>query len=344
MREESNVDDEVTMSRQPPRGKSAARSDRRAASPPAAGKPAVRAPVPAASPEVAGRSRASRRRKSANPWRLVGLAAAGIVVVIAAIFAWRQLQASSSAGGSDQPVSAAVMTALTTVPDSVTNAVGKGTATSLPIAVRGQPLTGAGNKPEVLYVGAEYCPYCAAERWAMVVALSRFGTFSNLHTARSASDDVFPSTPTFTFYQSSYQSNVIDFQSVELTNSVRQGTSYQPLQSMDAAQQQLFSKYDGPPYVSGGQGSIPFVDMGNQYIVSGAGFDPGSLDNRTWDQIASNLKDPTSADAKNIVGTANTITAAICQATGNQPSSVCTQPAISALTSELAAEKVPSGG
>jgi hypothetical protein len=32
----------------------------------------------------------------------------------------------------------------------------------------------------MLYIGAEYCPYCAAERWPLVMALSKFGTFSNL--------------------------------------------------------------------------------------------------------------------------------------------------------------------
>ena len=36
-------------------------------------------------------------------------------------------------------------------------------------------LTEAG-LPEMLYMGAEYCPFCAAERWAMVMALSKFGT------------------------------------------------------------------------------------------------------------------------------------------------------------------------
>ena len=36
-------------------------------------------------------------------------------------------------------------------------------------------------------MGAEYCPYCAAQRWAMIVALSRFGTFSGLTTVHSAS-------------------------------------------------------------------------------------------------------------------------------------------------------------
>ncbi len=33
-------------------------------------------------------------------------------------------------------------------------------------------------KPEVLFVGAEFCPFCAAERWPLIVALSRFGHFS----------------------------------------------------------------------------------------------------------------------------------------------------------------------
>ena len=32
-------------------------------------------------------------------------------------------------------------------------------------------------KREILYVGANYCPYWAAERWAMVMELSQFGTF-----------------------------------------------------------------------------------------------------------------------------------------------------------------------
>ena len=41
-------------------------------------------------------------------------------------------------------------------------------------------------------MGAEYCPYCAAERWSMIVALGRFGTFSGLQTMRSSSTDSRP--------------------------------------------------------------------------------------------------------------------------------------------------------
>ncbi|MGH3293687.1 MAG: DUF929 family protein, partial [Trebonia sp.] len=78
------------------------------------------------------------------------------------------------------------------------------------------PLT-SGGKPEVLYLGAEYCPYCASQRWAMVNALSRFGTFSGLTTTHSSSTDADPNTPTWTFYKSTYTSNYINFTSVEET-------------------------------------------------------------------------------------------------------------------------------
>ena len=77
---------------------------------------------------------------------------------------------------------------VTSVPASTLDAVGDGSG-----AVTGQAhddqrpdaLT-ANGKPEMLYMGAEYCPYCAAERWAMIVALSRFGTFTGLATVHSA--------------------------------------------------------------------------------------------------------------------------------------------------------------
>jgi hypothetical protein len=59
-------------------------------------------------------------------------------------------------------------------------------------------------KPLVVYIGAEYCPFCAAQRWPLVVALSRFGTFSGLSVTRSASEDVFPDTATLSFHSASY--------------------------------------------------------------------------------------------------------------------------------------------
>ena len=74
--------------------------------------------------------------------------------------------------------------------------------------VDGPSLT-QGGKPEVLFMGSEYCPYCAAQRWAMVSAVSRFGTFSGLTTTHSSSSDVDANTPTLTFYGSKYTSQYI---------------------------------------------------------------------------------------------------------------------------------------
>jgi hypothetical protein len=41
-------------------------------------------------------------------------------------------------------------------------------------------------KPEVLYVSTQFCPYCASENWALLIALGRFGTFAGVNEIRSA--------------------------------------------------------------------------------------------------------------------------------------------------------------
>jgi hypothetical protein len=235
----------------------------------------------------------------------------------------------------EAPVSPEVMTALTTVPTDVSNEIGRGTARSLPTAMSsGSP--SSTNPPLVTYIGAEYCPFCAVERWPMIVALSRFGTFDNLKTTTSASDDVYPSTPTYTFYRSTYTSPYLSFDGVELQSNVRSGRSYTPLQTLTSAQQSLLQRLDAPPYVpASSAGAIPFVDIGDRYLISGASFDAGVLQGETHEQIASKLSDPNSAEAGAVIGSANVVTAAICNVTGDQPGDVCSQPAIAALQNQL---------
>ena len=43
--------------------------------------------------------------------------------------------------------------------------------------------------PVVFFYGAEFAPYAAAERWPLILALSRFGTFHRLGLMQSSSDD-----------------------------------------------------------------------------------------------------------------------------------------------------------
>jgi hypothetical protein len=273
------------------------------------------------------------RERRAHIRNRVLMASGSVVVVIAVVVALVLFKMNSNtaaaSGVSNGPTGAAlasVVTDTTSVPASTLDAVGAGSGvTGTPRSIPGSPLT-SGGKPEVLYIGAEYCPYCAAERWAMVVALSRFGTFSNLSTVHSGniSGEVFPNTPTWTFYKSSYTSKYLTFTPVEEETNIPQGQSYSPLQTPTSAQQALVTKYDAPPYVQGTGGAIPFIDFGNKYMVSGASYSPQLLQGKSWTQIASALKDPSSPIAKAVDGTANYLTAAICKLTGNQPAAACT--------------------
>jgi hypothetical protein len=186
----------------------------------------------------------------------------------------------------------------------------------------------------VLYVGAEYCPYCAAERWAMVVALSRFGTFSGLGQTASAANDVFPSTPTLSFHGSSFRSSTVAFSGVETQSNEVVNGQYAPLDKLSAADEQLFSTYDSPPYVDDA-GSIPFVDIGGKYLISGSTFSPQVLKGKTHQQVAAALSDPSSDIAQAVDGAANLITAAVCATTANTPAPVCASAGVQAAAKRL---------
>jgi len=226
---------------------------------------------------------------------------------------------------------------VTSVPSAALDAVGAGTGVSPPAALpSGTPPLTQDGKPEILYIGAEYCPFCAAERWSMAIALSRFGTFSGLGLTTSSSTDVYASTPTLTFHGSSYSSDLVSFVPVETeTNQLSAtGLGYRALDTPTDAEQQLMGTYDVPPYTTTG-GSIPFVLLGNRYVISGSSYRPDVLQGKTWEQIASALSDPTDPIAKQVLGTANMLTAAICQLTGGQPSNVCASSGVSAAGASL---------
>jgi hypothetical protein len=272
---------------------------------------------------IAAQRAAARRREIRNR---IFLSSGAVVVVIAIVLTFVLVKLNKPKAA-DTPaahlqgtaLSASITDAVTNVPAATLDAVGAGQTYSKPlIPVSGSPLTSNG-KPEVLYIGAEFCPFCATERWAMTVALSRFGTFTGLRGIHSDPTDVFPNTPTLTYYNATYASKYITFVPVE-TETVTKAT----LQTPTAAQEALIDKYDAPPYVTGEAGAIPFVDFGNKYIISGASYDPQVLQGQSWASVAAALSDPSSPIAKGADGAANLITAAVCKLTNNQPGSACT--------------------
>ncbi len=216
-----------------------------------------------------------------------------------------------------------VVNALSSLPAAELDSVGQGSANNLLKPVSGTALTGPSGKPLVFYFGAEYCPYCGAERWPIIVALSRFGTFSGLKTTSSSSTDIYPNTPTFTFHGATFTSQYIDFQSVETTD-----RNQNPLETPTATQQALVSRYDT-------SGSIPFVDLGNRFAFAGAMYLPDVLAGMSWQAVADALAQPDSQQAKAVLGSANLITAAVCRLTADQPSTVCSSATIQAIENKL---------
>jgi Domain of unknown function (DUF929) len=278
---------------------------------------------------IAAQRATAQRTRTRN--RLL-IAGGAIIVVVAVVLAVVLTGGNSPTGGSGPgtpPTGSALarlVTTTTTVPAATLDQVGAGQVSSPPMSINGPSLT-SGGKPELLYIGAEYCPYCAAERWAMIVALSRFGTFSGLATTHSAARngagqaEVYPNTPTWTFAHASYTSKYLTFTPVETYTNIPDPATgeYTTLQTPTAQQQALLTKYD-----SAYGGAIPFLDFGNKYLSVGASYDPGVLKGLTWDQIAADLHDPASPVAAAVLGTANYLTAAICGITNDQPAFACT--------------------
>ncbi len=273
------------------------------------------------------RSRVQRprqRRTSRAPWII---AAVVVVIGVAAVAA---IASGRHGAANDQLAPAALVTKVTSLPATVFDTVGTGDAKPAPTPITAPALT-SGGKPQILYVGAEYCPYCATERWPMVIALSRFGTFSGLRTTHSSSTDVFPNTQTFSFHGASYESNWIAFTGVEMQSNQRQGDGYASLDTLTPAQQQVFDTYDRAPYVGtdpASSGAIPFIDFGGKFVSAGATYDPAVLQGKSATEIADALSNPAGDIARGAVGAANSFTATICKLTKNQPAVVCSDPAI----------------
>jgi thiol-disulfide isomerase/thioredoxin len=251
-----------------------------------------------------------RKRAMTIIGAVVGVAV--LVAVIAIVAITHKSSKTNTVSGNRAVATAAVVHDVSAVPVSTLNTVGVGPVVTYPAKVTGQPALTSGGKPEMLFIGAEFCPYCAAERWSMGVALSRFGTFNGYDTVSSSATDVDPSTPSLDFDKYKYSSKYLTFTAVE-----NEDRNQKPLQNTTAAQNATWLKV-------GGSQSFPFVDFGNKFKITGPSFDPAILKGLSQAQIGSQLANPKSKASQAINGAANVITAAICGMTNNQPSTVCT--------------------
>jgi thiol-disulfide isomerase/thioredoxin len=211
-----------------------------------------------------------------------------------------------------------------------------------PVLMHGQPPLSADGKPEVLYVGAEYCSFCAAERWALVVALSRFGTFTGLRNMQSSSTSAFPEIQSFSFDGATYRSPYVAFTGIE-EYSDAPGTNgiFTRIAFPTAAQQGTVNRY-GPIAVPGwtarsGEDLFPFVDVANKAVIGTSQFSPAAIEGQSQASIADRLDDPTAVPTKAVIASANYLTAAICMATDQQPPRLCASKGVRAALASLAA-------
>lgn len=279
---------------------------------------------PAAPGGVEPRAGRARNRTARFAWGAVAVILVGVIGLVTYALTDptpRQQAVQRSAAGPG------VMSQVTRVPASVFDTVGvtaPDTTLTAPAVLSDQPPLRAAGKPEVLYVGAEYCPFCAAERWALIVALSRFGHFAGLKNMQSASLSVFPDVQTFSFVGSTYSSRYLTFAGVELySDEVDAEGSFIRIATLTSVQALAVAHYGIRPGPSASPGTFPFVDIGNRMVTSTSGFSPAVLVRESQGSIAGGLTQATDPMTQAIVASANQLTAGICAVTGQQPGSVC---------------------
>ncbi|MGP0029873.1 MAG: DUF929 family protein, partial [Acidimicrobiales bacterium] len=222
--------------------------------------------------------------------------------------------ASVSSPPAGTPVPAATMARLASIPLSTLVAAPTSGVITPTQAITDPKLTADG-KPDLLFIGAEFCPICATERWAMYVALSKFGTFSpepgRIHSAVRDGD-----IPTLTFYNTKYTSPYFTFTPVETTTNEPDGNYYVTLQTPTAEQLKLWESHTDQ--------SFPWLDFGGKEELTSAQYDPDLLEGQTFDGIASQIGNNSTVIGADVDASAKVLIQTICKTlTNGQPADVC---------------------
>ena len=254
----------------------------------------------------------ARRRRNL----MAGGAVAVVVAVVAVVVAIGLSSSSTNKAAPRTALTAAQEARLTTVPVS-TLVAASGTAAGsslIPVyEIDSSPYT-SGGKPAILYIGAEFCPICATERWPMVVALSQFGTFHNLSQTRSAVRD--GNLATVTFYGSTYTSQYLSFHPVEVTTNAPKGNSYEPLEKPTPAEVRIWTGVLGSE-------TFPFVYMGGRYVLNTYQYPATFIQGLNFAQIEAAVGNNSSQVGASIDAAAAAMVKYICGITGQQPAATC---------------------
>jgi hypothetical protein len=277
---------------------------------------------------AAARERIAATQRRRRLWTVVSAVGVVAVVVIALVVVKLVTGAGGPTSGKGATAaSTRVARAVADVPASAFDAAAGQSGAVPPKALQNSTVLTADGKPRVLFIGGEFCPYCAAERWPLAVALSRFGTIHHLGQTTSSANDVYPSTATLSFHGSTFTSDYLSFTGKEAQSNTVEGNSYAPLDTISPADQALWKQI--------GNDSYPFLDIGGKWVSLQASYDPQLLHGLTHAQIAADLADAKSTVGRTILASADQITAAICTLTNNKPAGVCTSSGVTSAATKL---------
>ena len=265
----------------------------------------------------------------------IGLIVVAVVVVVAVAGALMYMNPGTNNNSAlvGTPVSGAQMAQLRNIAlnNSLASSIGAGATTNggkpnYPETVNGSSPLIIDGKAGVVFVSADFCPFCAVTRWGMIIALMRFGNFTGLQYMISDPDDSYPNSPTFTFSNSSYYSSSVYFDAVETAN-----MTGKTLAEPDALQNATLLKYD-----PGKPSPIPFVDFGNVSVLVGAVVSPQVLQGESWSQLIMQLDNTSTPASQSIIGSANIFTAYICRVDPQvNQTSACQQQYVKSLNGQL---------
>ena len=231
--------------------------------------------------------RAARKRAEARRRLLAAIVAVtAVLAVVVTLVAVKLTSPPARLVASESPASSVVVRQVTTVPAAVLTRVSSGQEMMITplraVKTSGPPLK-IGGKLAIVFVSEESCPFCAAERWSLAVALSHFGTWSHLGSTTSSASDVYPGTATLSFRTAVYRSTELTLQTTELADNAGR-----PLQAQTPLDTRLIAAFDAPPYVNSADqsGAVPFLDIANKYILAGAQYDPQVLAGLSAAQIS----------------------------------------------------------
>ena len=189
--------------------------------------------------------------------------------------------------------------------------------------ITNEPLKRQSGKSIVFFMGAGFCPFCAAERWAIVNALSNFGKWEALvETASADHDEKYLNIPTVSFTHAKYVSDYVEFVGRETAD-----RNIEPLQELGEKDYEILDTFN-PDQI------IPFLLIDGQFMQAGAGYSPQILEGMDHAKVRAELTNPASPVGKAMKTEIDNITALVCKSIAGK-GNVCSSDNIKNLAGKI---------